>query len=64
MSKSKQVNLADAKPTNCSECRYSFSEIEGSCYFRSHLRSDVEYVNCIPAIIYWNDDDLAKAKVC
>ena len=47
----KQGFGSDLKPTRCSKCR--FNKAEEPCYKKRKLLTDLEYVECVPAMIHY-----------
>lgn len=48
----KQGFGSDLKPTRCSQCR--FNKVNEPCYKKSGLLSELEYVDCVPAMIHYS----------
>ena len=47
----KQGYGSDLKPTRCSRCR--FNRKDEPCYKKRKLLSELEYVDCVPAMIHY-----------
>lgn len=48
----KQGFGSDLKPTRCSRCRYDRKD--EPCYKKSKLLSELEYVDCVPALTHYS----------
>ena len=56
----KQGGGSDLKPTRCSMCRFAKdSRTNNLCYQRAKLRPELEYVDCIPAMIHYSEKKLS-----
>lgn len=56
----KQGMGSDIKPTRCSMCRFALDpQTNSPCYQKAKLLPNLEYVDCIPAIIHYSDKKLS-----
>ena len=55
----KQGFGSDLKPTRCSACR--FNRKDEPCYKKRKLLSDQEYVDCVPAMIHYQEKQLVAS---
>ena len=55
--KNKKADRSDFKPTRCSNCRFT-----GDCSQQAKLIHNLEYVDCIPALLHYSDRQLEAAS--
>lgn len=55
----KQGFGSDLKPSRCSKCR--FNRKDEPCYKKRKLLDGYEYVDCIPAMIHYQEKQLVAA---
>lgn len=60
----KQGGGSDLKPTRCSQCRFAKDpQTNIPCYQRAKIRPELEYVDCVPAMLHYSERRLATLNL-
>lgn len=59
--KKQAIDRSDFNSTRCSKCRYN-NGLE-PCYKKGKLLSGLEYTDCVPALIHYDEKRLSAAGI-